>query len=838
MNSINTLSENKLIKQLLDNVYDAFFEKYIEDSNVKDFLDNTDTLKEVLRDMFAKTLGQNNETIIQIYTKMIKENFKETMPYNMHADFFEQLSKELIIYSVENSIDISIIKKIYLYRDTVINATSKGFLFEVIDSDLPLIESQLRESMALVHVNDHLRWIKKMISDIKTGCLKTSIELSPNRCEFNIWLNSLDKNKYLNNQDIEELKKIHKKIHSIGKNIYNSIQKENFTQALIGYLVLAKLSLHMVNSLNIKITEKELVIKAETDPLTGLKNRQTMFPILKKMLELHSMASQSFTVALLDIDYFKRINDQYGHQVGDEALKHIARIITKQIRESDIIFRYGGEEFLIIFSYNSLTGGIFLSEKIRVAIEQDPFQYADINLPITASIGLAEYIPAEHKDYKSLIADADKQLYLAKDSGRNRISFVADKRRMQNLTNIDNVAKLPNREILLQDISLLQEKAMLILLHINQIKTLNDLYSPDTIEIIISKKVAQLNSVLTKGEYTLYKLNLQEFAIVIKEEMLFDKYLSILEYSILLDDEDVCDNENSHIVADFTAGISYGVNNIFHMADLALQEALLENKQYEIYQHSKDTKSIQEKIFKQLKIYKDALHDDRIIPYFQPIVSTIDNKILKYEALARIITEDGEIISPHYFLQSAKDDKTFEYFTRQMMQKVFNIFAKNDINISINLTYENLKSESMINYIKNRLDKYGGDGITFEIVESEDIKDYTIVEDFILMVKEYKCEVSIDDFGSGYSNFTNLIKFNIDYIKLDGTLIEKLPLDENVKYMVKSLVSFAKDTKIKTIGEFVSSKELADLVKELQIDYSQGYYFSEPKNAEDSGFNV
>jgi len=836
MESIGTLSENEIIKQLLNTIYDDFFDRYIEKSNVKDFLDNTEALREVLRDMFAQTLGQNNETIIQIYTKMIKENFKDSMPYNIHADFFEQLSKELILYSVEKNMNISLIKQIYSYKDTVINATSKGFLFEVIDSDLPLIENQLRESMALAHVNDHLRWMEKMIFDIKHGCKEVSIELSSIKCEFSAWLNSLDHDKHINSEEIEEIKKLHNKIHSIGKNIYNSVKKENYTQTLIGYLVLAKLSLHMVNNLNVKITEKELVLQAETDPLTGFKNRQTMFPILKKMLELHNISSQSFTVALLDIDYFKKINDEYGHQIGDEALKHIAKIIKKQLRESDIVFRYGGEEFLIIFSYNSLQGGIFLSEKIRVAIEQTPFAYADIKLNITASIGLSEYIPIEKKDYKTLISDADKELYRAKESGRNRISFVADELRMKNLTNIDSVAKLPNRELFLQDISLLPEKAMLILLHINQIKTLNDLYDSSTIDIIISKKVFQLNSVLSDGEATLYKLNLQEFAILVKKELLFDKYLSLLQYSILLNNEDVCEDEHQHVVADFTAGISYGVNNIFHMADLALQGALLENKKYEIYKHTKDTRDLQEATFKKLKTYKDALHDDRIIPYFQPIINTSDNTILKYEALARIITEDGEIISPYYFLQSAKDDKTFEYFTRQMMQKVFNIFAKNEIDISINLTYENIISEDMIKYIINRLTKYGGKGITFEIVESEDIKDYKIIEEFILMVKKYDCEVSIDDFGSGYSNFTNLIKFNIDYIKLDGTLIEKLIDDANVNYMVKSIVSFAKDAKIKTIGEFVSSKELAKIVKDIGIDYSQGYYYAEPKSAKDCGF--
>ena len=138
----------------------------------------------------------------------------------------------------------------------------------------------------------------------------------------------------------------------------------------------------------------------------------------------------------------------------------------------------------------------------------------------------------------------------------------------------------------------------------------------------------------------------------------------------------------------------------------------------------------------------------------------------------------------------------------------------------------------MLNYIINRLDTYGGEGITFEIVESEDIKDYEVIEKFILMVKGYGCKVSIDDFGSGYSNFTNIIKLNIDYIKLDGSLVEKLNSDLNVRHMIEGLLIFSKNANIKTIAEFVSSKELADSVKELGIDYSQGYYYGEPGSAE------
>ena len=159
------------------------------------------------------------------------------------------------------------------------------------------------------------------------------------------------------------------------------------------------------------------------------------------------------------------------------------------------------------------------------------------------------------------------------------------------------------------------------------------------------------------------------------------------------------------------------------------------------------------------------------------------------------------------------------------------------MNLSINLTYENIASPSLIAYIKNRLDLFGGHKITFEIVESEDIKDYKLVENFILFVKSYGCKIAIDDFGSGYSNFTNIVRLNTDYIKLDGTIIENLAKDKNVELMAIALIDFAKKAGIKTIAEFVSSKEIAQHVKELGIDFVQGYEYGKPELAEYYGLN-
>lgn len=461
---------------------------------------------------------------------------------------------------------------------------------------------------------------------------------------------------------------------------------------------------------------------------------------------------------------------------------------------------------------------------------------SSISKYFTLSIGAINLNTKQyHTNDQDLYNITDENLTIAKENGRNTMVMDINDSYIQNLENLDTITKLPNRVALINDLYLLNSEAMLILLHINQIKSLKNLYGFVFVSDILSKKAKELESILRNDETTLYSLNVQEFAILITNKNLFTKYLLLLEHSILANDEFDEPTNNKHNTTNFTAGVAFGVKNIFNHADLILQEAIISNVTYKIYEKSESAKQLQENTLNRLNIYKKALHSGNIVPYFQPIVDTKTEKIIKYEALARIETDNGEVISPYYFLDSAKEDKTFEYFTRQMMQKIFIVFSKSNANISINITYENIISESMIKYIKNRLDKYGGDGITFEIVESEDIQDYKVLESFILMVKEYGCKVSIDDFGSGYSNFTNILKLNIDYIKIDGSLIKRLNTDQNVKHMINGILMYAQNTGIKTIAEFVSSQELTDRVKELGIDYIQGYYFGEPQSAQEYG---
>ena len=569
---------------------------------------------------------------------------------------------------------------------------------------------------------------------------------------------------------------------------------------------------------------------AITDPLTSLHNRRYYEFYMKQELKKSSWRDENFALIILDVDLFKNYNDTYGHQKGDEALRILSNVINSHVGSKiNDAFRVGGEEFAIVLIDRIDEEVIEYITTLQNDLKKKEIihESSSVSNYVTISIGAINLSLEKHSlTPDELFSMADKNLYQAKETGRNKYIFtnIFD----HSYKSIDNVSKLKNRSQLLDELATLHHKSMLIIFEVSQIKSIESLYGIGTVEKVLKDKTKELETLIIDTHVYLYKINLKEFAILITNENIFSKYTELIKSFLVdnLNDNYTC---NKDFVVNFTAGASIGITNLLNNSGQALQTAISRNVRFCMFDETQRNQDITISGMKDLKVYRDALHNGNIIPYLQPIVDANTQEVVKYEALARLVTEDGSIISPYNFLKAASDDKSFEFFTRQLMQKIFNIYKKNDIAISINLTYGNITSKSMIGYIKNRLEKYGGSKITFEIVESEDIVDYDVIEDFISMIKDYGCKVSIDDFGSGYSNFTNLIKLNPDYLKLDGSLIEKLMTDTSVQTMIKALVTFAKTTNILTIAEYVSSEELAISVKEYGIDLSQGYYYGKPE---------
>jgi diguanylate cyclase (GGDEF)-like protein len=160
---------------------------------------------------------------------------------------------------------------------------------------------------------------------------------------------------------------------------------------------------------------------ALSDALTGVHSRRWLQDILPRLCERHRFDDQPFSIAVVDIDFFKRINDTYGHQVGDLVLREIAKAMRKGLRPTDYIARYGGEEFVLIFPRTSLLGAAIAAERQREAVRATQLRTIDgVDLPqITVSIGVAELKSGQDADM--LIHDADVCLYRAKQNGRNRV---------------------------------------------------------------------------------------------------------------------------------------------------------------------------------------------------------------------------------------------------------------------------------------------------------------------------------------------------------------------------------------------------------------------------------
>ncbi len=158
---------------------------------------------------------------------------------------------------------------------------------------------------------------------------------------------------------------------------------------------------------------------ALTDPLTEILNRRAFFEVSEELLKLSIRNKSTFSILILDIDFFKKVNDVYGHLIGDDILKFLVTNVKTEIRDSDVFARFGGEEFIILLPDTNEDGAFSLADKIRICIENNPYEDEKLSVPITVSIGVSQL--QGEKLLRELIHRADEALYKAKEMGRNQV---------------------------------------------------------------------------------------------------------------------------------------------------------------------------------------------------------------------------------------------------------------------------------------------------------------------------------------------------------------------------------------------------------------------------------
>ena len=392
----------------------------------------------------------------------------------------------------------------------------------------------------------------------------------------------------------------------------------------------------------------------------------------------------------------------------------------------------------------------------------------------------------------------------------------------------DHLTNLPNIYQLRKDLEE-NEEAGLVFIKIDNFGTINNFYGFVVGDFVIEKVGELLNDKMT--EHTVYRHAGAEFVILLENN------LSFYEHKIFLAElyEEVrnlsIEYQDIKIYIDLTLASCANTTHkdIFSKVSMALKYANDNNLPFWIYEDRMNFENEYEKNLQVSSTVRYAVEHSKIVPYFQPIVDNKTMKVTKFECLARLIDESGNVISPNLFIDVAKKIKLYNLVTKTIIDKSFKEFEQNDYEFNINLSIEDIMSSDIFEFIVDKLKNSSiANRVTFELLESEAIKDFNKVDKFIKEIKRYGAKIAIDDFGHGYSNFSYITNINVDYIKIDGSLISDIDTNKNSYMVVESIVDFAKKFGIQSVAEYVHSSTVMDKVKELGIEYSQGFYIDRP----------
>ena len=395
----------------------------------------------------------------------------------------------------------------------------------------------------------------------------------------------------------------------------------------------------------------------------------------------------------------------------------------------------------------------------------------------------------------------------------------------------DTLTGLPNRKTLIENIQ--QKKYIaVLLLNIDNFKETNDLYGQEMGDKVLQEVAKSLSIVIEEYSLNLYKMHSDEYALALTNYIQVDDFNTMCQ--TILDRLHSLHYEVDGITVfiTFSMGADICFNegcDLIGRADMALKTAKKRGQSFVKYHDSLQIKEEYHNNIHWSKKLKSAINNNRFQLYYQGIHEAKSQDIYEYEALIRIIEEDGTVVSPGQFLEIAKKSRLYVHITDFVIHAIFKQLAATPHQYSINLSIDDILDPKIQSRIYELLAEYPvGDRLIFELLEGEGIENYTEVSAFITHVKEFGCKIAIDDFGTGYSNFAHIMKLNVDFIKIDGSLIKRLDLDLSAQDIVRTIVEFAHRLNIKTVAEFVSTKDIYDECIELKIDYIQGYYLSQP----------
>ncbi|SFV74691.1 diguanylate cyclase/phosphodiesterase (GGDEF & EAL domains) with PAS/PAC sensor(s) [hydrothermal vent metagenome] len=397
---------------------------------------------------------------------------------------------------------------------------------------------------------------------------------------------------------------------------------------------------------------------------------------------------------------------------------------------------------------------------------------------------------------------------------------------------IDPLTKLYNRRYLEEiETKLSLSKYTVAMFDIDHFKNINDTYGHKAGDYIL-QECAKIFEQNTRESDIVIRYGGEEFLMLINTR----KNNKNTAYMVLERIREAIESyyftyDNTTIQCTISIGVhpqpqqEKNLTNAIKIADQMLYVAKENGRnQIQIYDDKNQAKTFD------IDITRDAIAQHRVVLEYQAIYDPYQQKTIKYEALVRIKKQDGSLIYPNDFIPPLKHTNVAFRLTKEILTLNFDFFAHRKDAVSINLSASDIMNNDIITFIENKLqtNKDLASRITFEVLESEEITQIQKFQQQLKRLQNLGCEIAIDDFGSGFANFKMVLDIQANILKIDASLIKDIHTNEKVYRVVKNIILFAKDVHMKTVAEFVASKEIYDILVELGIDYMQGFYIAKP----------
>jgi len=456
------------------------------------------------------------------------------------------------------------------------------------------------------------------------------------------------------------------------------------------------------------------------------------------------------------------------------------------------------------------------------------YKFLKLNKRLQSQLQISQTVQSELKD-------TQEQLIKYSENLEDEIN----KQRNELYSKIYNhsISNLPNRNKLIEDMQSLYFPRLAIL-NIDKFQSFNDVYGEEVGNIALKMSAEFLANEIKNLPMRLYHVSGDEFVIVCTNQRSGDENIFKKQIELIL--ERYKNHTFYYDAKEFqfmmSAGISFsGKDKMLAYADMALKDAKKRNLQLSIFEEDKALEKSHKDDIECHQKLQFALNNDQIISHFQPIIPIQDDKKEpKFESLVRILDSDGNLIPPHMFLDVAKANRIYYKITQAVIKNTLEVIAKYKIPCSLNISMADIENKKTIKELLLILNEFEYNHLlSIELLETEDFQNYDMVYEFCLQMKSYGIKIALDDFGAGYSNFSHILNLPIDFIKIDASLISNIDRDHNSRIMVETIVDLAKKLHVETIAEFVSSQNILDVIKEIGVDYAQGFHLGKPASIED-----